>query len=183
MPLITWSPAPMSTRPASRSRAHPEEATRHFTQVPLTNACGPSSLFAAWELTTPISPRLAASAKSTWAAPVRDHRRPPRDGCAAGVLVISATHDAQQFSVREAAKSVACARDRFRSQDAEARIRHLAIESGHDFNAPMREAMYGWVEKWLRGRGDGDPIKEPHFEVEPIRALRCYPDPVAPRRS
>ena len=33
-----------------------EEATRHFTQVPLTNACGPSSLFAAWELTTPISP-------------------------------------------------------------------------------------------------------------------------------
>ena len=97
--------------------------------------------------------------------------------------MISATHDAQQFSVREAAKSVARPPGTAFAR-AEARIRHLAIESGHDFNAPMREAMYGWVEKWLRGRGDGDPIKEPHFEVEPIAALRCYPDGRShPRRS
>ena len=92
------------------------------------------------------------------------------------LLVISATRDALQFSVREAAKSVARARDRFRLLGAEARIRHLAIESGHDYNAPMREAMYGWVEKWLRGKGDGDPIKEPEFEIESIDALRCFPD-------
>ncbi len=90
--------------------------------------------------------------------------------------MISATRDAIQFSVGEAAKSVARARDRFRLLGAEVRIRHLAIESGHDYNAPMREAMYGWVEKWLRGKGDGDPIKEPEFEIESIDSLRCFPD-------
>ena len=50
------------------------------------------------------------------------------------------------------------------------------VDSGHDYNEPMREAMYGWVEKWLRGRGDGGPIKEPEVQVEEIAALRCYPD-------
>ena len=92
------------------------------------------------------------------------------------LLVISATRDALQFSVGEAAKSVAAARERFRLLGAEAKIRHLAVDSGHDYNAPMREAMYGWVEKWLAGRGDGDPIKEPEVQLEEIAALRCYPD-------
>jgi dienelactone hydrolase len=92
------------------------------------------------------------------------------------LLVISATRDAPQFSVGEAAKSVALARERFRALGVETKIRHLAVDSGHDFNAPMREAMYGWVEKWLRGRGNGDPIKEPDLQVEAIASLRCYPD-------
>jgi dienelactone hydrolase len=92
------------------------------------------------------------------------------------LLVISATRDAEQFSVAEAAKSVARATERFRSLGAEAKVRHLAVDSGHDYNAPMREAMYGWVEKWLCGRGNGDPIKEPDLQVEEIAALRCYPD-------
>src|SRR5262249_33105955 len=64
------------------------------------------------------------------------------------LLVISATKDALQFSVGEAAKSVAIACERFRLLGQEAKIRHLAVESGHDYNQAMREAMYGWVEKW-----------------------------------
>ena len=92
------------------------------------------------------------------------------------LLVISAKRDALQFSVGEAAKSVAQARQRFRALGVEAKIRHLAVESGHDYNAPMREAMYGWVEKWLRGRGNGDPIKEPEIQLEAIDSLRCYSD-------
>ncbi len=92
------------------------------------------------------------------------------------LLVISAKSDALQFSVGEAAKSVARARERFRLLGHEAKIRHLAVDSGHDYNAPMREAMYGWVEKWLAGRGDGGPVKEPELQVEDIAALRCYPD-------
>ncbi len=92
------------------------------------------------------------------------------------LLVISATRDALQFSVGEAGKSVARARERFRLLGQEAKIRHVAVESGHDYNAPMREAMYGWVEKWLRNRGNGEPVKEPELQVEEIAALRCYPD-------
>jgi len=98
------------------------------------------------------------------------------------LLVVSATRDALQFSVGEAAKSVAAARERFRLLGQEAKIRHVAIDSGHDYNQPMREAMYGWVEKWLRGRGEGSPIPEPSVTLEEVATLRCYPDgPSRPR--
>jgi dienelactone hydrolase len=92
------------------------------------------------------------------------------------LLVVSATRDAFQFSVAQAAISVACARERYRLLGHEEKIRHVAIESGHDYNQPMREAMYGWVDKWLGGRGGGSPIPEPACTVEEIRSLRCYPD-------
>jgi dienelactone hydrolase len=92
------------------------------------------------------------------------------------LLVISATRDALQFSVGEAAKSVAFARERFRLMDQQAKISQVAVDSGHDYNQPMREAMYGWLEKWLRGRGDGSPIPEPKLSVEDVAVLRCYPD-------
>jgi dienelactone hydrolase len=98
------------------------------------------------------------------------------------LLVISATRDAHQFSVAEASRSVARARERFRLLGAEEKIRHVAIESGHDYNQPMREAMYGWMEKWLKGRGDGGPVPEPKLTVEDIALLRCYADgPARPK--
>jgi len=92
------------------------------------------------------------------------------------LLVINATQDSIQFSVGEALKSVEYARGRYRLLDAEAKLRHLAVESGHDYNQPMREAMYGWLDRWLRDRGDGSPVAEPAIQVEDPAALRCYPD-------
>jgi hypothetical protein len=92
------------------------------------------------------------------------------------LLVISATRDALQFSVHEASKSIEFARGRFSLLGAQKKVRHVAIESGHDYNQPMREAMYGWAEKWLSGRGDGQPVPEPKLDVEEIATIRCYPD-------
>jgi dienelactone hydrolase len=92
------------------------------------------------------------------------------------LLVISATRDANQFSVGEAAKSIAYARRRYELLGQSERIRHLAIESGHDYNRPMREAMYGWLERWLKGNGNGEPLHEPEVHPEDPRVLRCYPD-------
>ncbi len=98
------------------------------------------------------------------------------------LLVISATRDAHQFSVGEASRSVGFARERFRLLGVDEKIRHVAIDSGHDYNQPMREAMYGWVEKWLNGRGDGSPVPEPKLTVEEVAAIRCYPDgPARPK--
>ena len=91
------------------------------------------------------------------------------------LMVINATRDAVQFSVAEAAKSIAYARSRFRLLNQEQRIRHVAIESGHDYNQQMRETMYGWLDRWLRGRGDGQPIPEPKITLEDVETLRCYP--------
>jgi len=92
------------------------------------------------------------------------------------LMVISASRDAFQFSAGEAAKSVAYARERFRLLRQEAKIRHVVIESDHDYNQSMRESMYGWVAKWLGGQGDGSPIPEPNLKTEEIAALRCFPD-------
>ena len=92
------------------------------------------------------------------------------------LLVVSATRDAFQFSGGEAAKSVAHASERYRLLGQGAKIRHISIESQHDYNKAMREAMYGWVEKWLSGRGDGGPVPEPEVKIEEVNALRCFPD-------
>jgi dienelactone hydrolase len=92
------------------------------------------------------------------------------------LLVISATRDAHQFSVGEAARSVAYARERYRLLGRADAIRHVAIESGHDYNRPMREAMYGWLDRWLVGRGDAGPVTEPEIRTEDPQSLRCYPD-------
>ncbi|HEY2155261.1 MAG TPA: acetylxylan esterase, partial [Isosphaeraceae bacterium] len=92
------------------------------------------------------------------------------------LLVISATQDAVQFSVGEAARSVAHARHRYRALNAEERLRHVPVESKHDYGRPMREAMYGWLDRWLRDKGDGGPVPEPAHETEDPQLLRCYPD-------
>lgn len=92
------------------------------------------------------------------------------------LLVVSALQDAPQFSFGEAAKSIARARPRFDALGAGDRLRHAGIDSKHDYNQPMREAMYGWLDRWLRDKGDGSPVSEPKLVTEDLETLRCYPE-------
>ncbi len=92
------------------------------------------------------------------------------------LLVINATKDVPQFSVGEALKSVDYARGRYQGLDAEARIQHLAVDSGHDYNQTMREALYGWLDRWFRDHGDGGPMPEPTLPTFEPAELRCYPE-------
>jgi dienelactone hydrolase len=92
------------------------------------------------------------------------------------LLVVSATQDAYQFSEGEARKSLDYARERFRLLGVPEKVGQAVIESGHDYNRPMREALYGWLGHWLKGLGDGSAIAEPEMTLEDPSALRCYPD-------
>ncbi len=92
-----------------------------------------------------------------------------------GLMVVSATKDAPQFSVAAAAKSIAAAKPIFALSQQPDFVRHTIIESGHHYNEPMREAMYGWMTKHLKGEGDGAPIKEPEIKPEDREMLRCFP--------
>jgi dienelactone hydrolase len=92
------------------------------------------------------------------------------------LLVINASRDALQFSPGEAKKSLDYARERYRLLDHPEKIGQVVIESGHDYNQPMREALYGWLDRWLKGAGDGSPVSEPKVTVEDPATLRCYPD-------
>ena len=96
------------------------------------------------------------------------------------LMVINATRDSIQFSVNEAKKSLARTRDVFCLYGATDHIRHTVIESGHDYNQPMREAMYGWMTRHLKDQGDGSPIPEPEIVTEEPEALRCYPGETRP---
>jgi dienelactone hydrolase len=92
------------------------------------------------------------------------------------LMVINATKDAYQFSVGQAKTSVERARAVYKLYGKEASLAHTVIDSGHDYNQAMREAMYGWMVKHLKGEGDGKPVPEPKIETEKVEDLACFPD-------
>ncbi|MBA63952.1 MAG: acetylxylan esterase [Planctomycetaceae bacterium] len=92
------------------------------------------------------------------------------------LMVINATQDGVQFSVAEAKKSLAGAESVFRTYGKSQNVKHVVVESKHDYNQPMREAMYGWVTLHLKGKGDGSPIIEPEVKTVDREQLRCFPE-------
>ena len=98
-----------------------------------------------------------------------------------GLMVVSATKDAFQFSVGEAKKSLALAEPVFKLLGKPGNVRHAVFESPHAYNREMREAMYGWMTLHLKGEGDGGPIREPEFKTENPEDLRCFPGDTRPK--
>lgn len=92
-----------------------------------------------------------------------------------GVMITSATRDAFQFSVGEAKKTFARVESLARLLGKPDGVKHTIIESGHDYNQPMREAMYGWMTRHLKGTGDGSPLPDPEIKTEEPESLRCFP--------
>jgi cephalosporin-C deacetylase-like acetyl esterase len=97
------------------------------------------------------------------------------------LMVINATKDGFQFSVGEAQKSLARARDIFKVLDVEEKVKHATFESPHAYNQAMRELMYGWMTRWLKGEGKGEPIPEPAHKVESAEDLACWPGKTRPK--
>jgi dienelactone hydrolase len=92
------------------------------------------------------------------------------------LMVINATEDAFQFSVGEAQKSLARAKEIFKLYGKEEKVKHAVFESPHDYNQAMRETMYGWMTRWLKGEGEGKPIPESKHTIEKPEDIACYPD-------
>jgi len=98
------------------------------------------------------------------------------------LMVINATRDAFQFSVGEAKRSMERAQAIYQLLKQREKIRHVTFESPHAYNQPMREAMYGWMTRWLKNEGKGDPIAEPRHELDKPEDLACFPDGKRPER-
>jgi cephalosporin-C deacetylase-like acetyl esterase len=93
------------------------------------------------------------------------------------LMILHAAKDAFQFSPEQAAKSVSRAQSIFRVQASDpAALVHRVFDSGHDYNQPMREAMYGFMTRWLKGQGLGEPIAEPAHTLESPDDLACVPE-------
>ncbi len=96
------------------------------------------------------------------------------------LMINSATRDAFQFSVGEAKKSLALVEPVYRLHGELESVRHSIFESPHAYNAPMREAMYGWMTLHLKGEGAGSPIPEGELKLDDPEILRCYPGDTRP---
>ena len=91
------------------------------------------------------------------------------------LLIINASRDALQFSPVEAKKSVTWARQIFKTYGADGHLDHRVFDSPHDYNQQMRETMYGWMTRWLKHEGEGQPIPEPKHDLEKPEDLSCFP--------
>lgn len=92
-----------------------------------------------------------------------------------GLMVTNATRDAFQFSVGEAKKSFGRVESIAKLLGKPDGVKHTIIESGHDYNQPMRKAMYGWMTRHLKRTGDGSPLPDPEIKTEDPESLRCFP--------
>ena len=91
------------------------------------------------------------------------------------LMVINAAQDSIQFSVGEAKKSLMASQSVFKLHCKPESVRHVVVDSNHDYNQPMREAMYGWMMLHLKDQGDGTPIAEPKLKTVDPESLRCFP--------
>jgi len=91
------------------------------------------------------------------------------------LMVINVTRDGIQFSIPEAKKSLAFAANVYKIYDQPASVRHTTFDWKHDYSQAMREALYGWLAKHLKGEGDGSPIPDPPMTTEDPESLRCFP--------
>jgi dienelactone hydrolase len=98
------------------------------------------------------------------------------------LLVITASRDVEHFGPKISAEAVERARSYFEAHGVQEQVDHRVFESGHDYNRPMREAMYGWMRRWLKGEGDGSPVPEPAFQTDDPEALRCFSPSFRPGR-
>lgn len=53
------------------------------------------------------------------------------------------------------------------------RVDLVEVPSRHDYNRPMREAMYAWFNRWL-GNPEADAVEAP-YEAQPPERLHCTP--------
>lgn len=93
------------------------------------------------------------------------------------LMVINAAKDAVQFSPKEAEPTIARAKNIYELLKQPTKIKHLTIDSGHDYNQAMREAMYGWMSAHLKGVGNAEPIPEPKMTIETPEDLAIFPNP------
>jgi cephalosporin-C deacetylase-like acetyl esterase len=97
-----------------------------------------------------------------------------------GLMVINASKDAIQFSIPEAKKSLAFADGVYKVYGKPDSVRHTTFDWTHDYSQAMREALYGWLAKHLKGEGDGSPIPDPPMTTEDPESLRCFPGDTRP---
>lgn len=54
------------------------------------------------------------------------------------------------------------------------RVSYVYVDAAHNYNKASRESVYGFLAKWIDGRGTGQPLAERPFTKEPDATLRVF---------
>jgi len=75
------------------------------------------------------------------------------------------------FPVAGVRKTIDRARKIYALHDGADRVNLREAPLPHGWSAPLREAAYGWFDRWLQNRGDGAPRAEPELELEDWQSI------------
>ncbi|MCF6285693.1 MAG: hypothetical protein L3K26_10935, partial [Candidatus Hydrogenedentes bacterium] len=66
---------------------------------------------------------------------------------------------------------------------SEDRVESVLAPLGHGWSQPLREAGWGWMNRWLLGKGEGVPIPEEGFKAEDPKSkdILCFKDGKMPK--
>jgi len=87
------------------------------------------------------------------------------------------------FPIAGTRETIAQARGLYAMLGAPEAVTSVEADQGHGWSQVLREASYGWMDRWLLGRGDGSPIPEPEMTLPEGDALLCYDGAGIPRDS
>ena len=66
---------------------------------------------------------------------------------------------------------------------AEDRVKAVRFTAEHNYNKDSREAMYGWMARWLKGTASADRVPEPSFSPDALPALLVFHGRPLPERA
>jgi len=96
------------------------------------------------------------------------------------LLMISATGDwtAETLEVEYPA-----VRALYALAGAQDRVNAVRFSAEHNYNKDSREAMYGWMARWLKGAPSSKPVPEPSFSPDALPALLVFHGRPLPDRA
>ena len=86
------------------------------------------------------------------------------------------------FPIKGTRDTLRRARQIYALFDAADRVALVEAPLGHGWSKPLREACYGWMNRWLQGRGDGSPVAEGEYKHEDPKSpdVLCFKDAKMP---
>jgi len=78
------------------------------------------------------------------------------------------------FPIAGTRQAVADARSVYALYDAQDRVASVEAPLAHGWSLPLREAAYGWMNRWLLDQGDGAPMPETPATIPEGPDMLCY---------
>jgi dienelactone hydrolase len=97
------------------------------------------------------------------------------------LLVMNALNDSISFWHEDARQQIATASRAWELLGCREKVAFRALPTTHGYWPPYREALLGWLARWLKDESEATPRPEPAVEIEDFQRLSCYPEAEAPQ--